>query len=44
VKVYRQREGGGYGRPLLLAAVEDDRLESPLLPGLQIPLAPVFAE
>jgi Uma2 family endonuclease len=44
VKVFRGREGGGYGRPLLLSALEGDRLESPLLPDLQIPLPLVFAE
>lgn len=43
VKVFRRREGG-YGRPLLLSALEGDRLESPLLPGLEIPLVAVFAE
>ena len=44
VKVFRRREGGGYGRPLLLSAWEGDRIESPLLPGLEIPLVAVFAE
>ena len=43
VKVLRRRESG-YGRPLLLSALEGDRLESPLLPGLEIPLVAVFAE
>ena len=44
VKVFRRHDGGGYGRPLLLSALEGDRLESPLLPGLEIPLVAVFAE
>ena len=43
VKVFRRGESG-YGRPLLLSALEGDRLESPLLPGLEIPLVAVFAE
>ena len=43
VKVFRRQEGG-YGRPLLLSASEGDRLETPLLPGLEIPLVVVFAE
>ena len=43
VKVFRRRESG-YGRPLLLSAHEGDRLESPLLPGLEIPLVAVFAD
>jgi Uma2 family endonuclease len=43
VKVFR-RQPGGYGRPLLLSALEGDRLESPLFPGLEIPLAVVFAD
>ena len=43
VKVFRRGESG-YGRPVLLSAREGDRLESPLLPGLEIPLAAVFAE
>jgi hypothetical protein len=35
---------GGGGRRLLLSALEGDRLESPVLPGLEVPLAAVFAE
>lgn len=43
VKVYR-REGNGYGRPLPLSPHSGDVLTSPLLPGLKIPLAAMFAE
>jgi Uma2 family endonuclease len=43
VKVFR-RAGDRYARPLLLSALEGDRLESPLLPGLAIPLALVLAD
>lgn len=44
VKVYRRGEGAGYARARLLAARDGDRLDSPLLPGLQIELEQVFAE
>jgi Uma2 family endonuclease len=43
VKVFR-REGEGFGRPRLLTARDGDVLASPLLPGLAVPLADVFAE
>ncbi len=43
VKVFA-RDGGRYGRPRLLALRESDVLSTPLLPGLEIPLAAVFAE
>jgi len=42
VKVYR-REGEGYGRPMLLSKDAGDVLASPLLPGLSVALAAVFA-
>ena len=45
VKVYRwPAEGRPYGRPLLLAARDGDRLETPLLPGLGIEVAAIFEE
>ena len=45
VKVYRRpAEGEPYGRPLLLAARDGDRLETPLLPGLRIEVAAIFEE
>jgi Uma2 family endonuclease len=43
VKVFRQT-GGGYKRTAELALERGDVLTTPLLPGLQIPLARVFAE
>jgi Uma2 family endonuclease len=43
VKVYR-RAGADFARVELLSASEDDRLSSPLLPGLEIPLAAIFAD
>jgi Uma2 family endonuclease len=43
VKVFR-RHASEFGRPLLLSASEGDRLETPLLPGLEIPLTAIFAE
>jgi Uma2 family endonuclease len=42
VKVFR-REGETYGRPLLLSARDGDALDTPLLPGLAVSLAEVFA-
>ncbi len=43
VKVYR-RAGDDFSRVVLLSATDDDAIVSPLLPGLQIPLAAVFAD
>ncbi|HEV8632438.1 MAG TPA: Uma2 family endonuclease [Thermoanaerobaculia bacterium] len=43
VKVYR-REGERHGRPRLLSLHAADVLTTPLLPGLEISLAAVFAE
>jgi Uma2 family endonuclease len=42
VKVYR-REGDRFTRPVLLTLIDGDRVESPLFPGLEIPLAAIFA-
>jgi Uma2 family endonuclease len=42
VKVYRLTERG-YGRPAEISLESGDALASPLLPGLSIPLAEVFA-
>src|SRR6185503_1310567 len=42
VKVLR-REGAGYGRPQLVSLHDGDVLTTPLLPGLEIPLAALFA-
>ena len=44
VKVFRRGEGEGYGRPLLLGRHLDDVLTTPLLPGLELPLAEIFAD
>jgi Uma2 family endonuclease len=44
VKVYRPGSSGGYGHPVLITAAEDRMLTTPLLPGLTIDLAEVFAE
>ena len=41
VRVYR-REGGRFGRPVELAREVDDVLTTPLLAGLNLPLAKVF--
>lgn len=41
VKVYRAGEAG-FERVALLHAEEDDRLSTPLLPGLEIPLTEIF--
>lgn len=43
VKVYRRGVGGGFERAVELAAERGERLESPLLPGLSLPLADLFA-
>ena len=43
VKVFRL-EGGRYGRPQLLSLPDGDSLTTPLLPGLEIPLAVVFED
>jgi Uma2 family endonuclease len=43
VKVLR-RDGDRFARPLLLSARDHDVLESPLLPGLQVPLELVFGD
>ena len=43
VKIFRL-EGGRYGRPQLLSLYDGDVLSTPLLPGLEIPLALVFEE
>jgi Uma2 family endonuclease len=43
VKVYR-RTGGGFARASELSAKAADRLETPLLPGLELPLAELFVE
>jgi len=42
VKAFR-REGAHFGRPELLAARDGDLLRTSLLPGLEIPLAAIFA-
>jgi Uma2 family endonuclease len=42
VKVYR-RAGDDFARVVLLSAIDGDTIVSPLLPGLEIPLAAVFA-
>ena len=43
VKVFRL-EGERYGRPQLLSLRDGDALTTPLLPGLEVPLAAVFEE
>ena len=43
IKVYRSTEGR-YQRVAELALEHGDALESPLLPGLTLPLADIFAE
>ncbi|HVS64688.1 MAG TPA: Uma2 family endonuclease [Thermoanaerobaculia bacterium] len=43
VRIYR-REGEGFGRPLELSAERSDAVETPLLPGLRLEVAAVFAE
>jgi Uma2 family endonuclease len=42
VKVYRHT-AQGYGKPQILSAEAGDRLETPQLPGLSIPLVKLFA-
>jgi Uma2 family endonuclease len=42
VKVYRHT-AKGYGQPQILSAEAGDRVETPLLPGLSIPLVKLFA-
>jgi Uma2 family endonuclease len=42
IRVFR-RSGGAFGRPQELSAEAGDALETPLLPGLTIPLARIFA-
>jgi Uma2 family endonuclease len=42
VKAFR-RQGAHFGRPELLGARDGDVLRTPLLPGLEIPLAAIFA-
>ena len=44
VKIYRRGASGSYEHPLLLTAADDKTLTTPLLPGLIIDLAKVFAE
>jgi len=44
VKVYRRGASGGYDHPVLITAAHDKTLTTPLLPGLNIDLAKVFAE
>ena len=41
VRVYR-REGAGFGRPIELSREAGDVLATPLLPGLEMPLARIF--
>ena len=43
VRVYR-RDGGGFGRAVELTREAGDVLMTPLLPGLEIPLARVFPD
>jgi Uma2 family endonuclease len=43
VKVLR-RDGPGFGRPRLLSARDGDGLATPLLPGLELPLAALFGD
>jgi Uma2 family endonuclease len=42
IRVFR-RSGGAFGRPRELSVEAKDALETPLLPGLTIPLARIFA-
>src|SRR5687768_12446077 len=48
VKVFRRAEGGAeasrFARPLLLTLRDGDALATPLLPGLEVPLAAVFED
>ena len=43
IRVFR-REGSRFGRPLELSREADDVLTTPLLPGLELPLARVFRD
>jgi Uma2 family endonuclease len=43
VKVYRRGTSGRFERAAELAAERDERLESPLLPGLALPLVELFS-
>jgi Uma2 family endonuclease len=43
VKVYRRSAGSGFERAVELSAERGERLETPLLPGLSLPLAELFA-
>jgi len=43
IKLYRQLAGGGFGPAAVLSAEAGDVLSTPLLPGLAIPLAEIFA-
>ncbi len=42
VKVYRRSAEGGFARVAELTAEDEAVLESPLLPGLRLPLAELF--
>ena len=44
VKVFRRAGEGGFDRPELLTLHSGDTLTTPLLPGLELPLAEVFAD
>jgi Uma2 family endonuclease len=44
VKVLRRGDGPSFRRPLLLTRRDGDALTTPLLPGLELPLASVFAD
>ena len=44
VKVFRRGERGRFDRPLLLTLRDADAVSTPLLPGLEVPLAAVFEE
>ena len=44
VKVFRRDAEGGFGRPDLLILRHGDRLTTPLIPGLEVPLGDLFAE
>jgi Uma2 family endonuclease len=44
VKVLRRGDGPLFARPLLLTRRDGDTLTTPLLPGLELPLAAVFAD
>jgi Uma2 family endonuclease len=44
VKVFRRGDGDAFDRPQLLLRDHGDVLTTPLLPGLELPLAEIFAE